>query len=286
MKAIASVFVIGALFASGQQPAPVPDSPRPAATFSVTSTLVQVDAVVTDSKGHHVTDLTPEDFQVFEDGKLQKLTHFAYVRVAPGRKTSPELRAAREKPSPKSVEGLPPPPSAHVRPEDVRRTIVLMVDDLGLSFESMAFVRWSLRKFVNHQMQPGDLVAVCRTGAGSGVLQHFSVDRRVLLSVIGGLRWNPVSSDVAGSAISTLATLLTVDYIGRCAPRTARPQIGGAVLRWIWQGRRRGRRRNPARLSPLGRPGQPFGHRDLHHAGHRPQDAATGGAGRARPGPQ
>jgi hypothetical protein len=35
MKAIASVFVIGALFASGQQPAaPVPDSPRPAATFS------------------------------------------------------------------------------------------------------------------------------------------------------------------------------------------------------------------------------------------------------------
>src|ERR1022692_2458860 len=200
MKAIASVFVIGALFASGQQPAPVPDSPRPAATFSVTSTLVQVDAVVTDSKGHHVTDLTPEDFQVFEDGKLQKLTHFAYVRVAPGRKTSPELRAAREKPSPKSVEGLPPPPSAHVRPEDVRRTIVLMVDDLGLSFESMAFVRWSLRKFVNHQMQPGDLVAVCRTGAGSGVLQHFSVDRRVLLSVIDGLRWNPVSSDVAGSA--------------------------------------------------------------------------------------
>lgn len=214
MKAIASVFVIGALFASGQQPAaPVPDSPRPAATFSVTSTLVQVDAVVTDSKGHHVTDLTPEDFQVFEDGKLQKLTHFAYVRVAPGRKTSPELRAAREKPSPKSVEGLPPPPSAHVRPEDVRRTIVLMVDDLGLSFESMAFVRWSLRKFVNHQMQPGDLVAVCRTGAGSGVLQHFSVDRRVLLSVIDGLRWNPVSSDVAGSAISTLATLVTVDYI-------------------------------------------------------------------------
>src|ERR1022692_3979169 len=102
------------------------------------------------------------------------------------------------------VKSLRPSPlkDCRLRP---RRTIALMVDDLGLSFESMAFVRWSLRKFVNHQMQPGDLVAVCRTGAGSGVLQHFSVDRRVLLSVIDGLRWNPVSSDVAGSAIYTLA---------------------------------------------------------------------------------
>jgi VWFA-related protein len=95
----------------------------------------------------------------------------------------------------------------------VRRTIVLMVDDLGLSFESMAFVRWSLRKFVNRRIQPGDLVAICRTGAGSGALQQFTVDKRVLLSVVDGLRWNPVSSDVAGSAISTFATLVTVDYI-------------------------------------------------------------------------
>ena len=141
------------------------------------------------------------------------MTHFAYVRVALGRKTSPELRTAREKPSPKPAEGLPPPPSAHLVREDVRRTIVLMVDDLGLSFESMAFVRWSLRKFVNRRIQPGDLVAICRTGAGSGALQQFTVDKRVLLSVVDGLRWNPVSSDVAGSAISTFATLVTVDYI-------------------------------------------------------------------------
>ena len=65
-----------------------------------------------------------------------------------------------------------------------------MVDDLGLSFESMAFVRSSLRKFVNQQLQPGDLVAICRTGAGSGALQQFTVDKRVLLSVIDGLRYN------------------------------------------------------------------------------------------------
>jgi len=189
MKATAGIF-IGALFASGQQPAaPAPDSSRPGAVFTVTSTLVQVDAVVTDSKGRHITDLKPEEFQVLEDGKLQKLTNFSYVQVVP--EPTPELKAERPKPAPRGPSVLPPAPLAQLRPEDVRRTIVLMVDDLGLSFESMAFVRDALRKFVNQQMQPGDLVAICRTGAGSGALQQFSVDKRVLLSIIGGLGWNP-----------------------------------------------------------------------------------------------
>jgi VWFA-related protein len=126
---------------------------------------------VTDSKGHQVTDLTPADFQVFEDGKLQKLTHFSYVQVTPVAQGGAELKAARAQAFPQlRVRPLPPPPLAQLRPEDVRRTIVLMVDDLGLSFESMALVRSSLGKFVSEQMQPGDLVAVCRTGAGSGAL--------------------------------------------------------------------------------------------------------------------
>ena len=191
MKALAGIF-LGALIASGQQPAaPAPDSQRPGAVFTVTSTLVQVDAVVTDSKGHHLTDLKPEDFQIFEDGKLQKLTHFSYVQVTPARKAAPETKTVREKPAPNAVSALPPAPLARLRPEDVRRTIVLMVDDLGLSFESMANVRSSLRKFVNEQMQPGDLVAICRSGAGTGSLQQFTVDKRVLLSIVGGLGWNP-----------------------------------------------------------------------------------------------
>jgi VWFA-related protein len=190
MKAPA-VLVICAVFVSGQQPAvPAPDSQRPGTVFTVTSTLVQLDAVVTDSKGRHVTDLGPEDFEVLEDGKPQKLTHFSYVRIKTEPAAPAEPPATIPKPTPKSVASLPPPPMAQLRPEDVRRTIVLMVDDLGLSFESMAYVRTSLHKFVERQMQPGDLVAICRTGAGSGALQQFSADKRVLLAIVDGLRWN------------------------------------------------------------------------------------------------
>ena len=153
----------------------------------MTTTRVQVDAVVTDSKGHYVTDLTADDFAIYDDGKPQKITNFSYVSVTPH---APAMAKGERKPSDKIVRTLPPAPSAPARHEYVRRTIVLMVDDLGLSFEDMAAVRYALRKFVEQQMQPGDLVAICRTGAGSGAVQQFTMDKRILLSVIDGLRWN------------------------------------------------------------------------------------------------
>ncbi|MGO9230547.1 MAG: VWA domain-containing protein [Bryobacteraceae bacterium] len=212
MKPIAGVVLMSALLASGQPPvAPPPDSPRPEAMFTVTSTLVQLDAVVTDSKGHHITDLTPGDFQVFEDGKLQKLTHFSYVQATRQRDAAPNLMN-EPKPAAPGPSALPPAPLAQIRPEDVRRSIVLLVDDLNLSFGDLAFVRRSLRKFVNEQVQPGDLVAICRTGGGSGILERFTVDKRVLLSAIDGLRWNILSNSTEGS-LSSAGTLMAVDYI-------------------------------------------------------------------------
>jgi hypothetical protein len=63
-----------------------------------------------------------------------------------------------------------------------------MVDNPGLSFESMDFVRRSLRKFIETQMQPGDLVAVCRTTSASRTLQQFT---RILLAAVDALRWDP-----------------------------------------------------------------------------------------------
>jgi VWFA-related protein len=172
------------LLLAQQPPAVTP----PEVVFSVTTTRVQVDAVVTDSKGHYVTDLTADDFGIYLDGKQQKITNFSYVSVS---LHAPLLSKSERKATPKPSPMLPPAPSTPARQEDVRRTIVLMVDDLGISFEDMAYVRNSLRKFIEQQMQPGDLVAICRTGAGSGAVQQFTMDKRILFSVADGLRWNP-----------------------------------------------------------------------------------------------
>ncbi|SPE32830.1 exported hypothetical protein [Candidatus Sulfopaludibacter sp. SbA3] len=45
---------------------------EPHATIRITVTLVQVDAVVTDSSGRHVPGLGPGDFEIRQDGEVQK----------------------------------------------------------------------------------------------------------------------------------------------------------------------------------------------------------------------
>ena len=66
----------------------------------------------------------------------------------------------------------------------------MVVDDLGLSFESVYTVNRTLKRFIDTQVQPGDLVAILRTGAGIGALQQFTTDKRLLYAAAERVRWN------------------------------------------------------------------------------------------------
>src|SRR5262245_38997890 len=136
----------------------------PDTVIRINVNLVQVDAIVTDSKDRPVTDLKKEDFVILQDGKPQNITNFSYISI-----TNPSAKPVEAK-----VKGAPPPPPGSIQKDKIRRTIALVVDDLGLSWETITRVRQSLKKWVDNEMQPGDLVAVIRTGAGMGALQQFT----------------------------------------------------------------------------------------------------------------
>lgn len=163
----------------------------------ITTNLVQVDAVITDKAGKHVSDLKPAEFEILEDGRPQQLTNFTYV---PNEPTTLTAGRASESASGPVDRNVPTGPATRLSPEHVRRTIALVVDDLGLSFESMGQMRFALRKFVNEQIQPGDLVAIIRTGGDIGTLQQFTNDKRLLNSAIERVKWLMCSG--AGISIS------------------------------------------------------------------------------------
>ena len=179
-----------------QQPAPQKQATPPPETQTpqraseedvvrITTNLVQVDAVITEKNGKQVTDLRPDELQILEDGKPQKIDNFSYVSLDSAARSSAAVAA-------KSVDkNAPPLPPVKLRPEQVRRTIALVVDDLGLSFESTHFVRDALRKFLDEQMQPNDLVAIIRTAGGVGALQQFTSDKRQLYAALDKVKWNP-----------------------------------------------------------------------------------------------
>jgi len=50
--------------------------------FDVELTITNVDVIVTDGEGNRVTGLKPENFELYEDGILQKLTNFYEVKSA------------------------------------------------------------------------------------------------------------------------------------------------------------------------------------------------------------
>lgn len=165
----------------------------------IVTNLVAIDVIVTDKNGKQVTDLKPEDFEIFEDGKKQQLTNFSYIET--GKSSGSELKeTANAEGSNKSGASVAPAPLTR---EQVRRTVALVIDDLGLSFESFDYARQAMAKFVDEQMQPNDLVAILRTSAGVGVLQQFSSDKRQLHAAIAQVRWNPLGR----SGISPVGTL-------------------------------------------------------------------------------
>jgi VWFA-related protein len=179
-------------------------SPTPVAVFQkekapqeevvrITTNLVQVDVSVIDKNGKAVTDIKPEEFEIKEDDHVQKITNFSYISSEPSEPAS-SPGAAVDKNTPPAVA------PASLRPSQVKRTMALVVDDIGLSFESTEPVRNALRKFVDSQMQPGDLVAIIRTAGGMGVLQQFTSDKGQLYATINSIRWSPNGRTGATSA--------------------------------------------------------------------------------------
>src|SRR5689334_3177430 len=123
----------------------------------ITTNLVQVDAVVT-KNGKPVTDLKAEDFEIFEDGKRQTITSFVYVsNVSPTAHRSAMPATSGKDPNTASDPASPSPR------EVGRRRIAFVVDDYGLSAQSITEVRRQLRKFIDEQLKPDDLIAIVRT---------------------------------------------------------------------------------------------------------------------------
>jgi VWFA-related protein len=168
-------------------------------TFRAGVRLATIDAVVVDRDGRHVTDLKPADFEIVERGRSQAVRQALYVQVVgpDGRPVLQPTGGGTPTPGPSTsvTEAAPRPrpiaaASGLASTERTSRVLAIVVDDLGLSFESAPYVRKALTDYVDTKVAPGDLVAIIRTGGAVGTLQQFTTDRRLLHAAIDGVRWS------------------------------------------------------------------------------------------------
>jgi len=189
-----------------------PDGP----VFRASTDLITIDAVVMDRDGKPVTNLTREDFDVTVAGKHQTLEQAVYIRTQEQPQALAAVRAAAM-PGNRNVAAEPRSESVASRalrttgtaPDKVARTIALVVDDLGLSFESTFYVRKAIHKYIDTQIEPGDLVAIVRTAGGVGALQQFTTDKRVLHLAADRLRWDFRSRQGVGAFVAATENVPT-----------------------------------------------------------------------------
>jgi VWFA-related protein len=176
-------------------PAPQPDSNQTSAeiathdeptTFRVNVKLVVVRAVVRDSRGNAVGNLRQEDFQVFDKGKPQVISHFEVEQ--PGSQAA-KARLKAEENSGGGPSGYAPPHNANAAaaPE---RFIAYMFDDVHLEFGDLARVREAAeRHFAS--LRPTDRAAIFTT---SGVTRlDFTDDRAKLHETLIRLQPRPIT---------------------------------------------------------------------------------------------
>ncbi len=162
---------------------------KPKASFRVSVDEVRIDAVVLDHKGRQETNLTADDFEIYQDNKKQDIISCIYINASQG-STSGKGIAPYESGPPGSVPML--------KRDEVRRTIVFLVDDFSMTFQEFHFTRMGLKNFVENQMQPGDFVTIFLTSSDLGAIQIAGTDKLKLLHIIENLRWGVVGCGIGG----------------------------------------------------------------------------------------
>jgi len=189
----AVVLAAGLLPAFAQNTTPTP-------TFRVSVDRIQIGAVVTDSKGNHITNLGIGDFTVMDGGKRQQLTNCEYLRSAnPVRAV--QANAASVQPA--VGRGLTSAPNAGaggqpLTRESTGRSIVYLIDDLSYLPTTIPAVRQAVENAIQHNLQPTDMAALVRTSSGNSSLEQFTSDRRVLLAAVKKISWRSEGRGIPG----------------------------------------------------------------------------------------
>jgi len=142
---------------------------RPAQpVFRLGVNFVEVDAVVTDGNGQFVRDLTPEDFEVYENGRPQRVSVFSLVDIPVERDDRPLYR-----PDAVSTDVLTNAAGAG------GRVYFLILDDLHVAPFRTQRVRELALRFVDRYLGANDVAAVIHIGQAQHN-QTFTFSRPLL----------------------------------------------------------------------------------------------------------
>jgi len=191
MRSVLFVGCLGiAMFSSGQTTSPpnsqeIPRPPEP--SVRITTRVVLVDTIVTDANSRPVTNLSPSDFTILEDGKPQKISFFSYQSPA----ERPSVSAAK----PLRSDVFTNRPEYH-NPEGP--LVLLLLDGLNTPVGQQIYVRQQMLKYLSNLKLSGPGTAILALGNDLSLLQDFTTNpeqlRAAVRNYLGGRTFLDVES--------------------------------------------------------------------------------------------
>ena len=186
-KSTVGLIVLGSLALAGVIGAASLTEKPAVPVIRISVEMIRLDAVVTDKKGRHVTDLSPTDFEVRQDGKVQPVSSLVYYRTT----ADPAPKAGTTVPAAAPAVGAPSVAAEATQLAPL--TVVFVVDDLGLGTDSFVQMRRALKHTIQH-LAPTDRVAFVSTAKGFSSLTP-TTDRKANLAAVDALRRTPWTRD-------------------------------------------------------------------------------------------
>ncbi len=168
-----------------------PALPQRSPSFRIETSVVTVNVTVLDKDGKPIENLKKDDFELYEDGKIQKLQAVDFQKLQ-STVLPPMTLADRTEPAPPPTAYNPAAAAAAkanllTKYQD-RRLIVLLFDFSSMQPAEQARARDAAVKFLKAQMTSSDSVAVMVYSSELKTVQDFSSDRDLLINTINKFR--------------------------------------------------------------------------------------------------
>ena len=184
--------------ASPQSPN-VQNSATSVPTLKTKVRLVEVDVVVTGSKGEPIPGLTKEDFEALEDGKPQTISAFEEHKGAP----------------PKHFKLPPMPPNVYTNfpvTESADSVNIILLDALNTPASDQSYVHAQMLKYLQ-TIPPNTRVAIFTLASRLRMLQGITTDSSQLLAAINSDKAGPHASPLRPSTAESDADQSRVDFL-------------------------------------------------------------------------
>lgn len=209
----------------------LPDTPTGAAraadtgfSLKVTSRLVDIGLVAIDKKGHPVTDLKPEDFEIY-DGKTKRDIRFFTAPPAIAQTATPPAPAGQQPPAgpqpaaeqPQDFSNRAPDPaaSAAVKPSEPAGGTVLLVDESHIAWPDMQNARNNMLKFLGN-LPPAERVGLyTMNGLGFRVLIEVTADHTALIDRLK--KFMPTAQSLSQAQEEETRNRQSFDYVHNVA---------------------------------------------------------------------